>query len=175
MNEGGTKPMDDPDDLTDRQRRYVQYVASGTPSRQAAELVGYSKSFSKVIGHRLKNHPAVKQAMEAIRSEGMKAAVYDLATAMTEAEDVIEFAKQHKNSMAYMKAVELRSKLSGLLIDRVEVVAVDLTGALARAEARVLSTSNGASDLLPAKGSIDWQPIIPGNPEPGSADGQVRN
>jgi hypothetical protein len=66
-------------------------------------------------------------------------AVYDLATAMKEAEDVCAFAKLQKNAMAYCKGTELRAKLSGLLIDRVEIATVDLTSALAKAEARVAS------------------------------------
>jgi len=75
-------------------------------------------------------------------------AVYDLATAMREAEDVCAFAKLHKNAMAYGKGTELRAKLSGLLIDRVEIVTVDLVGALERAERRVVDVTpllpNGA-------------------------------
>ena len=104
----------------------------------------------------------------------MKAAVYDLTTAMKECEDVIAFARQHKNSMAYCKAVELRAKLSGLLIEKVEVVSVDLTDALARAEARLLNGVQGPA----AHGPINWVPQIPGTPavgnsEAGPADGQV--
>jgi hypothetical protein len=72
-------------------------------------------------------------------------AVYDLATAMREAQAVCAFAKKHRNAMAYCKGTELRARLSGLLIDRVEVVTVDLKGALLAAERRVLSTPcNGA-------------------------------
>jgi hypothetical protein len=149
------------EELTDRQRRYVEHVASGMASRQAAEIVGYSKSFSKVIGHRLKKHSAVKQVVEAIRKEGMKVAVYDLATAMREAEEVIAFAKQHKHPTAYFFAVRHRAHLSGLLIDRIEIATVDLTAALARAEARVLSIT----DALPVTSQkpIDWKPRIAGS------------
>ena len=43
-----------------------------------------------------------------------------------------------KMLMAYCKATELRAKLSGLLIDRIEVVPVDLKGALEQARHRVV-------------------------------------
>lgn len=103
-------------------------------------------------------------------------AVYDLATAMAEAEAVCAFAKQHKNAMAYCKGTELRAKLSGLLIDRIEVVPVDLLGALQRAEARVLDVTPLP---LSSRGSIGWRSHIPSsqvvNPEAGPADGQVRS
>lgn len=53
-------------------------------------------------------------------------AIYGLVEAMKEAEDAAAFAKLHKNPMANVKACELRAKLSGLLIERVEVLEVDL-------------------------------------------------
>ena len=81
---------------------------------------------------------------------------------------------EHKNPMALVKATELRARLSGLLIDRLEVIEVDLRASLAAAEQRVLSAIN----LTPAlsDGSACWTPCIPGSsvPEVGRADGQDR-
>jgi hypothetical protein len=156
------------DALTDKQRLYVENVARGLDSRAAARAAGYSESFSRVAVHRLGKNPAVAAAIEAIRAEGRKMAVYDLAAAMREADEVCAFAKLHKNAMAYMKATELRAKLSGLLIDRVEIAAVDLTGALARAEARGLDAVNGKG--MGSHGSISWLPKIAGAEEAGQAD-----
>lgn len=103
----------------------------------------------------------------------MKAAVYDLTIAMKEANDAAAFAREKGNSMALVKAVELRSKLSGLLIDRIEVVPVNLSGALTRAEAGVINvTPLGAQSLMaPAR----WIPSVPGDekPDAGPTDGQV--
>ena len=127
--------------LTDKQRRYAENIARGLGSREAAKVAGYSESFSKVAAHRLQKYPAVAKTIAEIRRAGMKAAVYDLTTAMKEAEEVCTFAKLHKNAMAYMKGTELRAKLSGLLIDRVEVVPVDMVGALERAERRVIDVT----------------------------------
>src|ERR1043165_1177456 len=124
------------DALTDKQRRYVENIAKGMPSREAALAAGYSPSFARVAAHRLGKKSEVSRAIESIQAEGRKVAVYDLATAMKEAEDVCAFAKLHKNAMAYCKATELRAKLSGLLIDRIEGIPVDLVGALERAERR---------------------------------------
>src|SRR5438874_403124 len=107
----------DTERLTERMRRYVQHVASGKDSVIAAKLAGFSDSYAKVAGHRLMNNPIVAKAIESVRTEGRKMAAYDLAKAMAESEQVIEFAKAHKNPMAYFKAVEHRAKLSGLLIE----------------------------------------------------------
>ena len=105
----------------------------------------------------------------------MQAAVYDLATAMKEAGDAAIFARKNGNSMANVKAAELRAKLSGLLIDRVLEVSVDLTGAIARAEQRVQSgvTPSATSTLPSAFASLDsiatWRAQIPGDRKDGQA------
>src|ERR1041384_2721084 len=127
------------DALTTKQRQYAEHISRGMLSREAALAAGYSPSFSRVAAHRLGKKSEVSKAIESIQAEGRKVAVYDLATAMKEAEDVCAFAKLQKNAMAYCKGTELRAKLSGLLIDRVEIATVDLTSALAKAEARVAS------------------------------------
>ena len=143
------------DNLNDRQRRYVENVSRGQDSRTAALAAGYSESFSKVASHRLGKQPAIAKAIESIRQDARMAARYDLQVAMAEAQAAIDFATLHKNPMARVKAVELRAKLSGLLVDRIEQVTVDLTGALTAARERALqrdqspvtpSLRNGVAD-----------------------------
>jgi len=135
------RTMEDTDHLTDKLRRYIENISCGMGSFPAAKKAGYSSSYAKVIATRTKKNPVVAQAIERIRAEGMKMAVFDLAAAMEEAEDAAAFARQHKNPMAYVKATELHSKLSGLLIDRVEITTVDLTGALTAARTRVFPSA----------------------------------
>lgn len=126
-------------DLTDKQQKFVEHLSRGLTSRAAALAAGYSSSYSMVAAHRLKRKPAIAAAIEAVRKEGMQQAVYGLVDAMKECEEVIEFSKKHNNSMAYCKAVELRARLSGLLIERVEVFTADLRGALDAAKLRVVN------------------------------------
>ncbi len=67
-------------------------------------------------------------------------AAYGLVEAMKEAEFTAAFAREHRNPMALLKATELRTKLSGLLIDRLEVVpTIDLKGALEQARNRLFN------------------------------------
>ena len=147
--------MEDTERLTKKQQQYVQLLATGMESRQAARSAGYSESFSRVAAHRLGKKPAVAGAIEEIRKKGCEMAAYGLAEAMREAEAVCAFAKKHKNAMAYCKGTELRAKLSGLLIDRIEIVPVDLKGALEAAKSRVLTmiditprTPGSGADLI---------------------------
>jgi hypothetical protein len=53
--------------------------------------------------------------------------MYTVERAMAEAEDAINLAKACRNPMSYVKAIEIRSKLSGLLQD-VLVEHVDVRG-----------------------------------------------
>jgi hypothetical protein len=160
----------DPSKLTDKERGYVGNIARGMPSRAAAKAAGYSDSYSRVAAHRLGRKSAVSEAIASIRSEGRAKLVYTVVEAMKEADEAADFAISKGNAMALVKARELRAKLSGLLVDRVEVAYVDLAGSLARAEVRVLDAANGRS--ISSHGSIDWRPKIAGPEEAGPADGE---
>src|SRR6185295_17790512 len=149
-------------------RKFVEFYTSGKMDKvHAARAAGYQGTGANKAGSRLLKNPIVRQEIEAVQAAARTVVVYDLATAMKEAEDVCAFAKLHKNAMAYCKGTELRAKLSGLLIERVEIATVDLVGALARAERRVVDVTpllpNGALETG-APSSIDWRPHIPGNP-----------
>jgi hypothetical protein len=169
------------EELNDRQRRFVEFVASGLSLAEAARHAGFSGSYARKANRVLMKHPAIASAIARIRMEGRKLSAYGLSEAMREAEAVCAFAKLHKNAMAYCKGTELRAKLSGLLIDHVVVATVDLTGALARAETRLLkaidstprSPHGGSGPVkpvtplpLPSNGSTRWAPHIAGDDEP---------
>src|ERR1044071_3337482 len=126
------------DTLTDKQRRFVDLYAGGMDKVHAAGAADYQGSGANKAGNRLMKNPIVRQAIESVQAQARTVAVYDLATAMKEAEDAAAFAKEKGSAMAKVKACELRAKLSGLLIDRVEIIPVDLVGALERAERRVI-------------------------------------
>ena len=151
--------------LLNKLQRYVEGISRGRASFPAAKLAGYSDSYARVIATRTKNNAIVAKTLESVRTEGMRMAIYDLARAMKEADDAASFAREHKNPMAVVKAVELRSRLSGLLVDRVEIVNADLRGALEAAEQRVIQitpvadVTNGT--LVPAA----WLPRIAGDVE----------
>jgi hypothetical protein len=130
--------------LNDRRQRILQRVAAGEGWREAARAEGCTDSYSRVVGARMKRNPAVAKAIAEIREAGMKAAVYDLALAMKEAEEVIEFAKKHKHPTAYFFAVRHRAHLSGLLVERVEIATVDLRASIDGARDRVLKVIDQA-------------------------------
>ena len=167
-------------DLNDRQRRFVGLVASGQSLAEAARSAGFSRSYARKANHLLMKHPAIARAIAAIRAEARTASAYTVIQCMREANDAAAFAKANKQSMALVRAVELRARLSGLLIDRVEVVNVDLRGALERAESRIVNVTNMPLAALapveplplPAKQSTRWAARIAGDQHAGPVAGE---
>ena len=128
--------MSEPE-LNDRQQKFVAAVASGLSTQQAALKAGFSQSYARKSS-RLLRHPTIASAVAAIREQGRTLAAFDLESALREADQAAKFARANKNSMANVKGTELKAKLAGHLIDRVEVVHADLKTALSRAEKRLI-------------------------------------
>ncbi len=94
-----------------------EYVKHGNGSA-AALAAGYAESNVSTTATLLLKREDVKSAIAVVRKELSVQGVYNLKTAMSEADAAMAFAKETKNANAYVKAVELRSKLSGLMIER---------------------------------------------------------
>jgi succinate dehydrogenase/fumarate reductase flavoprotein subunit len=122
--------------LTGKQVKFIELLATGMAQQDAAKQAGL---LNRSSCYRTLTNPLAIQYLSAIRAETRAIVAYDVGSAMQEAMDDHKFAVEKGNAMAAVKATELRAKLSGLLIDRVEIATVDLTGALQRAEQRVLS------------------------------------
>jgi hypothetical protein len=120
--------------LTNKQAKFIELLGSGVERKEAAKQAGFTSSSSI---HRCLTNPLAIQYLSAIRAESRAIAAYDCASAMADATDAAQFAREKNNPMALVRAYELKSKLAGLLIDRVEIATVDLTGALERAQQRL--------------------------------------
>lgn len=80
--------------------------------------------------------PVIREALADIQKKGRELVAYDLAQALKDCDRAAEFSRANKNSMALVKACELKSKLAGLLVERVETVNVNISAALAEARLR---------------------------------------
>lgn len=115
---GGSRTVEG---LNPQQQLFIQdYLIHGNGAR-AARTAGYSERNSAHQAAFMLKTPRIKKAIE----EGQKASQarmsYGLDEAMREAEDCINFAKQTDNANAYAKAIELRMRLNGLIIDKHDV------------------------------------------------------
>lgn len=98
-------------------QRYAE-TGNGTAAIKYAGFTGVSAG---VEASKLLKNEEVAAMIAQIKADAMKESAYTLKVAMDEAKAVCEFAIKTKNANAYAKAVELRSKLSGLLIEKHQV------------------------------------------------------
>jgi hypothetical protein len=166
----------------DRQRRVVAWIAGGMPGPQAFRKAGYSKSYSRKAA-KVSRRPAFAAALEQERTTLREQVPYDAPTAVREIDRQIALALAAKspNFMAAAKNLELKCKIYGLVREKIEVTTVDLKGALAEAERRVIQVNlpSGGELSLAAPGAVNgtlrWAASIAGapvaeNPEAGPVD-----
>jgi phage terminase small subunit len=111
--------------LTPRQSRFLGSFLETSNGTKAAIAAGYSEGNAKKTAYLLLHKNAsVMAAVDEARKALAEKAQYSIERAMREAEEAMAFAKEHKNPNALVKAVELRSKLNGLLIEKHDVRAL---------------------------------------------------
>lgn len=124
--------------LTQKQIKFLDAYAVSHNATDAAMSVGYTKSSAPQMARRTLENPRAVEYLSSLQQGSRAIVSYDIATAMRESLEVIQFAKEKGNAMAYFKAVEHRAKLSGLLIDRIQVEKIDIRSAIYEAEARLV-------------------------------------
>lgn len=108
--------------ITPQQAKFVQEFLRSGKQTEAAVAAGYSKATAPARATRLlQNCAAVKEVIEEARKAVVEKGTYNLEKAMSEADDAIQFAQKTNNANAYVKAVELKAKLNGLLIEKHDV------------------------------------------------------
>ena len=98
----------------------LEYIRTGA-AKASAIAAGYSAKSATSAAGRLLHDPHVKAFLDAARERSTAVAQYTATMAMRELEDAIAFAKQTKNATALTRAIELKMKQAGLLIDRSDV------------------------------------------------------
>lgn len=130
--------------ISPQQMRYAEYRGQGLTQTEAALKAGYA---SKCGAYKAERNPQVVKYLAEIQRNTAVITAHTAVTAMEEAKEGMTFAKQTNNANAYVKAVELRAKLSGLLVDRVELFTADLRGALLEASKRIIHVSPSSPAL----------------------------
>lgn len=125
--------------LTRKQTSYVANRISGMSQIDSAVAAGYARSGAAKHANTLEKLPVVIAAMDRHKEEIRLRGEYGYDRAMAEAQRAYDVAESTKNANAMVKAAELRSKLTGLLIEKqhIQVETLDITGALSDARARV--------------------------------------
>ena len=106
--------------LPSRMQLFVKHYARGMPATESARLAGYSEAYAKHAGEKILTNPRVKAELDKIRAEVAEVTKFDAIQAMEELRQALFFSKETENATAFCRAVELRMKLAGLLVDRVD-------------------------------------------------------
>ncbi len=118
--EGSVEFVECLEKCTPRQAEFVRkYLVIGNAT-EAYKQAGYTGKAVGVRAYEVLKVPRVAAAVKAGKLDIAKATQYDAKTAMKELEDSITFAKETKNATAVAKLVELKMKLTGLLIERID-------------------------------------------------------
>lgn len=107
--------------ITPKQEIFAQQVATGKSLTNAYRQAGYAIANSKTANEaasRLGANSKVLARIETLRSDRMRKlseiVSYSYRDAMKELDDVIRFAIETKNPSAYVAALNLKQKISGL-------------------------------------------------------------
>jgi hypothetical protein len=132
------KKLRAPRPLDDRSKLAIEGVLSGQSRTAALVSAGYSRSYAERRAGWFFTRPEVRSALEEGWAAARKETMYNLEQAMKETSIGMELSIKTSNSMSYIKAVELRIRLQGLLQDVVRLEVVDVRGALAEARQRTI-------------------------------------
>ena len=104
-----------------RESKYVDGILRGLNKREAALAAGFPRSTADHSAGKIHNRPSVQAAIQKVQAELRAAAVYDTKEAVKEVDANIEFARNKGNAMAAAKLLELKCRLMGLLVDKVDL------------------------------------------------------
>ena len=109
--------------LSPQKSRFITNMAGGLDAKNAMLQSGWrgtGDSAASAACRLLKEDVEVKGALDLLRGELVTKAGYDHAAFMTELDETIAFARETKNATAMARAVELRGKANGHLIEKTE-------------------------------------------------------
>jgi hypothetical protein len=105
--------------LRPKQAAFVRAVVAGSTLTAAATAAGYNDWRCK-YATKVAKLPKVRAAIDAGRALAGARAGYDAARMFKELDEAAAHARQTENSSALVRAIELKGKLAGILVDRVD-------------------------------------------------------
>lgn len=107
--------------LTQKQDKFIrEYLANGYNATQAAIKAGYSKHAARAIATKLLTNAYIKDALAEYSKQEQAKFNYTKEEHFKELEELKQEAKRTGALAAAVKAAELKGKLCGLYIEKVE-------------------------------------------------------
>lgn len=135
-------------DLSEREQKFVRELLRVGNQSEAERLAGYPDGSAG----QLMKRPLIQAALAKGREIVQKKLSYGLEQAMEQAQEAYEFALQTDNANAAVKAAELRAKLNGLLVEKIDVrqsgfqLVIKGFGSSPPAQPDILTTARPAED-----------------------------
>jgi phage terminase small subunit len=127
--------------LTPKQQKFIAAWQTGIDGTHAAIGAGYSRKSARYTAYHLLNENAAVMAEVAkVREQLAEDAKYNGEKCMAECDAGITFAKATNNANALARLIELKAKLTGLLVQKIDLNIenrANVAEALAEARARV--------------------------------------
>lgn len=109
--------------LPTKKAAFVLNVAAGMVPADALLKAGWDQKRTvagSTASRLLREDEAVKDAVAAIKADMAKRAEYDFDKFIAEMNEAMDFAKTTKNATALVRAIELKGKASGHIVERVD-------------------------------------------------------
>lgn len=109
--------------LAPKKAQFVLNVCAGMVPADALMRAGWECTravATSTAGRLLREDDAVKDAIAVIKADMAKRAEYDFQKFMAEMDDAMTFARDTKNATALVRAIELKGKASGHIVERVD-------------------------------------------------------
>jgi phage terminase small subunit len=107
--------------LTGKKAKFVDEYIKCSVGTDAAIAAGYSRRGARTLAWRLLHHdPHVMKAVAEARAELRERAMVSTETMLSQFDADRQFAIETKNATAAVRASELKAKLAGLLVERVD-------------------------------------------------------
>lgn len=106
--------------LTPKREKFAQQIAKGVSQADAYRAAFKARGKDKTIheaASRLAADGKVSARIAALRAPVVAKVRYEIENAMAECDEAIELAKEKGNPAAMVAAVQLKSKLNGLLVE----------------------------------------------------------
>lgn len=97
-----------------------EYLKRAGNGGAAALAAGYAPKNAVRIAQKLLKRPEIKAALDVARKKIEEEGIYGLKKAMAETEEAMEFARATKNANALASVLQLRAKMNGLVVEKMD-------------------------------------------------------
>lgn len=113
------------DNLTVRQRRFVEEYLVDFDGSAAVERAGYNTKYPNRLAHEMLQHPGIKAAIDQVTLERADESVIKPDYVMNKIKRTLERAEADGNHNATLRACELMARALGMFVERKEISGPD--------------------------------------------------